>query len=444
MSKYCVVLLLMLFFSVFGYAAVSSTDALNFVQKENHFLSGEESAEINPNVKISYNNADYWVVSVVVESSLNGLIAVKDELPVSIAAGEITQKELFKASYALRSVYSLKRNFSNQWLFNGAVSQGLSSTASVLDNKSTDLEIVKSGLSKYPVLQGEVDSLNQKLVEMKLEFSDAGKNVSETISFESGFFNSPNAGQLNALKKKYLDSLDLIVDLSGKKIAYDNLLNQLQQGIAQADLPVDSKTSLIGLSRSPNELEKISGWALSASNIRQEISNLFDSLPSKVENLYANLLTRIKRNGAYSAINGTDRDILGKGGSFVSVKELSEYVLAKENFSLWKNQAQAVKLKESWASAKNYFDSGKYDLAVEFAKKSKTFALAVYTGGFQAREPAGINNELLFDAAIGLIILLIVLVLIRKRRNLFSFFVKNPEEGDSKPQEVDLNAWKKL
>ncbi len=451
MSKcFLVLVFFLLFFGIVSYAAVSATEALNFVQKENYFLSPEESAEINPNVKISYSKANYWVVSVVVDSSLNGLIAVKDEKPIALASGDITQSELFKTAIVLRKVSDFKQRASSQWILNGATSKDLSRLGQLAGNESSDLAIVRGELNQFVSLQDGVDKLNNDLFAIKVELDDASKKVSDAISFESSFFNSPNAEKLNDLKSKYFDALDVLVDLDVKVIDYKNSVVELQQGIAKTSLATENKQMLVALLMLPDGFDSLSGLSSNASSIRQEISaNLFDSLSSQVNNFLSDLSTRLKKNTAYGLMNSSDKDIVSaaenNGEQFSSLKDLADYILGKDTFDLWKNRQQLIKLSESWNNAKRYFNSGSYDLAIDSAKQSKLAASAVYKDGFLETEQPGINNELLINAAIFLVVVLFVLIAFRKRKKLFSFFIKNPEEGNSaESDEVDIHGWKKF
>lgn len=445
MFRFFTALIGLVFFTTFAYAVVSSSEAVAFVQNGNHFLTGDESAELFPDAKISFNKANYWVVSIVVDSSLNGLIALSDSKPIALAKGDITLGKLFETAYALRSIDSLKRKISGQWVFSGSIKQDLARLSQLMGSESSDLEIVKTDLKDFPELQSQVDELNQQAVALRIELESTSNLVGGVNNSEQGFFDTPSVEELPALKGKYFDSLDLFIDLDSKRIEYNSAVTKLTQGINRTSLAPEVKLVLDDLASPSSELSKIGNWSSSAGNVEQKLSELFDSLPSKTSGFVENFKIRIKRNNAFNSMNGADNEIIEltkNSGQFSSVNDLQSYISGKDVVELWQKQEDVAKLRENWRNAQTAFSSAKYDLATDSAKKAKANALNVYKAGFIAAPSEQVNNELLVNAAIALIALLIVLVVARKRKKLFSFFVKNSEE-EQRSSEVDFSPWNK-
>src|SRR3989344_6827160 len=102
-----IALIIAILLSIHFALAISSSEALSFIQQESHFLKENESVEIFPDAFISLQGKDYFVATIVSNDAVKGFIAVEKEKK-SIVSQNALNRELFRAGFISRSIAEYK------------------------------------------------------------------------------------------------------------------------------------------------------------------------------------------------------------------------------------------------------------------------------------------------------------------------------------------------
>ncbi len=425
--------------------AVGSAEAINFVEKTTHLISGDELAEIFPVVRISHNRQDYWVVSIVSNESIAGFAPVLDASKIKLAEGKLARSRLIKTAHYMRLYSSLRDDFSKQgtWVFNNLDVEFFNSLSNELKNERFDLTTIKSELGGYSSLQAMSEDLKGQLSVMYPFVAGIADEMNEFKAAEAKFFSDPDTNSLN----DFVDSLDTVFasmkSFEAKRSDYLGDLDELKQGIAQTDLSIESKRSLNALANVQQKMMEVSSRLNNAVNLQEKTDEAFTNVLNQNSELLQGLEVREKRSIAWLEIYGFDEEILEETSkknlnNVDSLSELVEIVLSEQYLYQWKEQKEVLLLQESWSKAIAYYENGSFDSAESFAKASKKHAVKILKADLAEQEPM-VNTDLLVTGAV-LLIIAIIIIYALKNRDKLSSLVSAPEQEE---EEVSLYEWEK-
>jgi hypothetical protein len=434
-------LLLALLVLLGGCFAVSGAEAVNFVEKTNHFLFEGEYAEIYPVVRISHNGQKYWVVSVLSGGSITGFIPVEDSKEMRLPEGKLARKRLVKTAHYLRLYDKLKGDFSRQgaWVLKNTDIDFFNALANELKSERVDLTTIGSELGGYSSLQIMVAGLREQLDSLRSLAEETAAKMGEFKGLESDFFSKPDTNSLD----DFVGALDAVFrsveSFDSARAAYLADLDELKQGIAQTELGVESKRSLNALASVPLKMIEASSRITNALNLQEKTDEAYSTAMNQSDDFVQNLAVREKRSTAWLAIYGFDNDIIEavKLQGVNSLQSLVELILDESYLYQWREQNTVSMLQESWSKTTAYFDNGSFDSAKQFAEKSKKQALKIFKGGFAEPEKP-INTDLLISGVVLLIVVLFILYAVRNREKLSSLIIQPESE-----EEVPIHEWEK-
>ena len=409
-------------------ALLSGQDAIDFVSKTNSLLLGNEIVEILPNVKITHESKAYWLVGIISGDSLTGFVPVSVESP-EIPKGNTVRKELVETAYYLRSHSRIKGLALQQdlWIFSSLNSKRMNELATQLQSESSlDLTTVGSELQDFPELLNTLEKIRSDIEIIQPKAQALSSDILDAVAFENAFYNNPDTATLDTLKEKFSAIFSQIKALESDKTTYILDIDELVQGIAQTNLPIETKKSLGALANPPSrEINYLSSLANSSTTLEEQLLQAFDDALSRSQTLVENLETRIRRNTAYLILYGQDTEIIDNTNQS-TLYSLVNMILSDDYSSYWKNQEEKVFLSDNWQKAEAYFENGSFETAITFAEKSKDNALAVYSEGLEEPEPM-LDTDFLITMAVLIIILLIILYIIKNREKLTSLVSDNEE-----------------
>ncbi len=409
--------------------SISSQEALDFVSKQNKFLYDNESVELFPNVKISHKADRFFVVSVLSGESLVGLIPVSDDSPTVIPKSIVERRQLIKTAYVMRFFQQLKENSSQQgsWLFDAVNVEFFSDLSEELKKEKNQLTTVGMELSAYPSLQQDIENLKEQLDAMEPAAASTSALIGSAVSFETDFVAGPDTNRLNKFQLKFRDVFDSIAGLDSLRADYLADLDQLMQGIALTDLPIETKQSLNNAATVPAELQQFRLKADNATALNERFEQIFLNAQTSLDNMLEGLTARENRNNAFQNLYGPDDELLQKTGQ-QSLEQLVQFILLDEYVFRWKAQGGVGDMRTNWSKAETFYNNGSFAEAEEYAEKAKRDALRVYEAGLE--EGNGLNTDLLFTGIVLLIAALIALVAVKNRKKLLSLVSSKVEEEE--------------
>ena len=425
--------------------AVGSAEAINFVENTTHLISGDESAEIFPVVRISHSGQNYWVVSIVSNESIAGFAPVLDAAEMEIADGKLARSRLIKTAHYMRLYSSLKDDFSKQgtWVFNNLDVEFFNSFSNELKNEKVDLTTIESELGGYANLQLMAEGLRGQLNVLYPFVSGIADEMNDLKTVEAKFFSDPDTNSLN----DFVDALDTVFasmkSFEAKRADYLGDLDEMKQGIAQTELSVESKRSLNTLANVPQKMMEVSSRLNNAVNLQEKTDEAFVNVLNQNSEFVQDLEVRENRSTAWLKIYGFDEEILEETSkknlnNVDSLNKLVEIVLSEQYLYQWKEQKEVLLLQEKWSKAIAYYKNGSFDSAESFAKDSKKHAVKIFKTDLIEQEPV-VNTDLLVTGAVLLIIAVIIIYALKNRDKLSSLVsAPKPEE-----EEVPLYEWEK-
>jgi hypothetical protein len=407
--------------------AASSQEAIDFVSKQNNFLTENEIAGIYPVVKISFQTKSFFVVTVLSsDNSLAGFIPVADATPMQLPDSLVARKELIKTAYVLRSEQKLKEN---RLIFDIDNQKFFLELADELQNETVDLTTIKTELVQYPLIQQDLDKLKEQLDAMRLIASETSNAIAVAIGFETEFTAKPDTARLSALQSKFKDSFDLIAESDALRSIYLADLDKAKQKIALTDLPIDTKRSLNSLADVPEKLgtPKFEPQVTFATDLNKQFNQIFSKAdtPSFITGLTDDLATREKRNSAFQVLYGQSDDLMKKTGQ-QTLSNLVDFILQEDYVFKWIKQGSVTEMQSNWAKAETFYSNGSFEDAERYAGTAKEDAIRVYEGGME--DDGGFDTDLIFTGIILLIIALIVLFILKNRKKLFKLVAAKQEQ----------------
>ena len=139
---------------------------------------------------------------------------------------------------------------------------------------------------------------------------------------------------------------------------------------------------------------------------------------------------RVLKDEVYNLLYG-DNGKISEDTPFSTLSEARGSILSADNRALWNNQAKANQLEQDYSRALRYYEERNFGSARESALTAIDDAVAVYKGGTKpAVLPPSVSQDLLFQVAGVLVILLALLYAFNNRGKIKGLVSKAPEEVD--------------
>ncbi len=395
--------------------ALSPDEAIVFVSSTNNFLLSEEQAGIQePRVMIKHASADYWVVAVLKDTTVNLYIPINNELE-EIEQGDVTLRKLLETNIVVTKITQLKNSsYGLNWPLSyttRSTFDGLNSDFSKMISRVTIVEtkmdeIATSDSVKLGLLAGDVKDEIEQISSLSNAIAE---NIDVARVFEEKYLLAPDTNQTSKYKK-YLD--DYFDSVEEYKLRYDELesnLNELKQGIASLStttLTQTDKEGLINYLSLPTTTGKLPSFFSQTNQIKTAIDSVFSSSNS-LESIVLNLNTRVTRNLTWKQIYGNNTKINKLNSSIFSISEASEIILNEENVNYWIDQENVALLKINWNQTKTRYENQEYDKAQSYAKKAEDNILPILEKGFP--ETVDNSQDLIIQIIAVLIIALIII-----------------------------------
>ena len=411
-----IALIIAILLSIHFALAISSSEALSFIQQESHFLKENESVEIFPDAFVSLQGKDYFVATIVSNDAVKGFIAVEKEKK-SIVSQNALNRELFRAGFISRSIAEYKDDLGKRginWFFSSSNATFAGSLSRFLSDEKFELATIRNEMTGSAL--STIDSMNGLLEEMSSQADELKNSLNEAVEFESSFLIQPDANNSDKLKENYWKVFDSVAGLEENAISYDASVSKLKQFISQSELDVATKQNLISLANPPEGFYTIGSWSLQSADLRQGIDSFYSQANVNISSWLDNLQSRIKMNNSWILLYGEDKDLLEKtGNNFSSLKQAYDYIFSEQYRDFWKRQDRLQELNSNWSKAVNNYNSGAFDSVSGFALKAKQDVVAIYSDGLVQS-----GNDFTFiaiEVVIALIIIWLIISLMRRRKN---------------------------
>ncbi len=423
-----------------GFAA-TSTDALDFVGRQNYFLEEGEQYELNPNTLISYAEKDYWVVSVFSGDIVTFLVPVENTKELALAKGSITRRKLVETTYSLQLLDKISNTFANQgkWPFTQNNSSFFTSLSLYFQDKKGKIEIVRSDLTAYPEIQAMFPSISSELDSLSAASMELSAVYSEIAAENAGVLESPDVNNVNSLFDSYATGLDRTFLLYSSFTQLSSWINDVTNVIARTDLDSATKLQMNRTISVSDNFAFVSSLNQSAVQLDSSLNQIKSKASKDTDTFLDVFSSREKKNEIAHFLFYPRQEIYDKtDGQFDSLHLLVANILDESVSAYWKDQESLAELGDNWRNATRLYSEAKYELAMDYGNKASKNALAVYSAGFQDYEGNSINEALLVTGLAFLIIILIIIYAVRNRDKIFSV-TKGGEEED-----VEIDAFSKI
>lgn len=388
--------------------AISANSAVNYVSIQNHFLYADEKYE-QPNVKVKYNNALYWVIPVTMNDELSTLFAI-DEAKGELSRDRGANRLIFRTSALLRNYNLTKKEISdrkNVWLVTTEYSKKFGSLATMLQDETSDLTIIKTTINRSAVSQ-DISAMSSKLVSMGILCTGISRAIDEALAFESEFSSEADSAKYEELKNRLGNVFSRVSDLDEIAISYREDISKLKQVISSEEsLSPDNKSLLINTANAPAEFDGIGSYATTAVQLQSSIESIYSNIQRNVDSYLNEFEDRIKRNDSYAILYEENAGLKGKTGYLTSLDNARIYILDKDRVEGWQEKEAVSLLSSYWGLAKDYFDKRNYGKAKEYGEKAIKEAIIVYEGGLANSESQPLLST---DTIIKIVIVLVVLL----------------------------------
>ncbi|MBI4043379.1 MAG: hypothetical protein HY393_01060 [Candidatus Diapherotrites archaeon] len=420
--------------------ALLPNGAEQFVANSN-MLEGEERAHVFNNLLVSSSDGKYWVVNIQRGLEVYALIPIKDGPIPSVSLKQNVNKPLLEASYAVQGLADQKSASSSAglgWLVSLVNSQKFQQLSTILEKESFDLDLIYNEAGVEAEVKSKASALKWSLQGMSLDFASLAEKVKALSAAELQLLNVEiKSKDALDLGDAYESVFDLVEGVNGKVLEYDSEISVLKNLISKSELDVEQKSYLIQLADPLGSSDTLSSafapFSGMASDNRQRLDTVFQSLPGKVSVFLGRLNEKWDRAQAYTALYGDDNSLKDKT-PYVSLQDAVGDILSEAKEGQWKNQGAVNELAENWDRAQKLFNGKKFSEAKLFAEKAKASVLLVVRDGVQAIEtPDGFPNvpELAVQVLVGLIVLAILGILFSNRKKIAGFFVQSPRETEN-------------
>lgn len=434
---------LLFFGSVF--AAISASEAVDFVETENNFLKENDRVE-SPNVLIRHDSKKYWVVPLLAGEGVATFFPVlfADK---SLSNNKAVNSQLFSTGMFLRDYLVYRNTIAQQnkrWFMGRDSELIIGELANNLQSEVFELNIIKARLS-VPISVSGISEMQESLSRMASLSSDLSNKISVAIDAEASFTVEPDTSDLESIQKSFNDAFSVLFELEAEARDYDGLVSNLQGVIANDDaLSVSEKNQFVALAEAPSALftigsASIGNWVIAVQETSQRISQILTNAKSKVflDSAQLELEKRVKRSLAFSAIYSFDKDFSEKT-DYPSLKVALDDLQSPANKDYWENQGQLQLAIEQFVNAVNFLNGEEFESSLIATQKSKRAVELVVLDGFFEAEPASFDTTALISVFVIVLLLVIVLYFLRNRQKIVGAVFSQPGE-----EEVDVYGWQK-
>ena len=405
--------------------AISANSAANYVSIQNHFLYAGEEYE-QPNVKVKYSNTLYWVIPVTMNDELSTFFAM-DEAKGELSMDKGANRLIFRASALLRNYNLTKKEISdrkNVWLITTEYSKKFGSLATMLQDETSDLTIIRTTINKSAVSQ-DISEMSSKLVSMGILCTGISRAIDEAIAFEAEFSTEADSAKYEGLKDRLGNVFSMVSDLDDIAISYREDASKLKQTISSEEsLPPDNKSLLISTATPPAEFGEIGSYATNSAQLQSSMESIYSNIQKNMDSYLNEFDERIKRNESYNLLYEENAGLKAKtDGYLASLDQARVYILDKENVEGWQDKEAVSLLSSYWGLAKDYFDKRDYAKAKDYGEKAIKEAITVYEGGIANAESQPLfSNDTIIKIVVVLAALLIGLFAWNSRGKIMSSF----------------------
>jgi hypothetical protein len=418
--------------------AMSPNEATTFVSNTNNYLLDNEVADIlQPQVMVSYNKTNYWIVV----GATGGITSIY--LPVSIkrtevASGAIEIRELIKTGIVLSRAYQLKSQYTvSDWPFSHPTKTTFYDLENSFNNlipSVTTIATTMESVSGAESLEQQAVQIKNSLEKISAESKIVAENISDGIEFEREYFTNPDTNETRLYETQFENFFS---DIESYKEEYNELkskMDLLKQDIATFEIGIDAseKEFYFKVLQMPAETISLSSLFSRTDQTKTLIEEIFNS-SKNIENLVLNLETREMRNDAWKTLYGADNEITSLNPNFNSVAEAAEAILAEENVDYWKNQDSVSALQINWGQAKTKYNNAIYEKAVSFGKDAKKNVKNILKDGVADQEDN--SGEIITQIMIVLAVILVAVFILEKfvlnkRKEKMDYEEENDYEND--------------
>ena len=419
-------------------AFISTDDALRIVSVENSFIREGELTEFNPNVTISFNEKEYWVIGIFKGTTQAGFVAVLDaEIPL-IPEEKSINRNLFNVSFVLGNFLKTKKRLTDQaqWFFTEKNADDFRTLGRFLQNEKTDLELIKGEVSEKAILN-EIAEMRNSLDFLISQSDEISADITRIINFETSFQNNPSGEELTEFISNFtLDDKETssvlfkLNKLKEEAIEYDAKVTKLQSLISNTDLDSSKKSQFIAFARAPQQLYALSSYSNVASNNKQSLDSIFNSVDTQVTTFLSNLDTRFEMNNAGKLLFKENESISKASGSenIASLEQAFQDIIETDKQKYWTDQENVSVLELNFNKAKLDFDRGNFSSSIVFSNQAIDSARKVYSKGLEIPEQEDLLTPLLQNITIALIALLVLLFLYNNRGRIKGLISRKKEE----------------
>lgn len=414
---------LALLFATMQNAFAIEYDPIQFITKQTYMLRENETAD--KFIVISYENTPYYVVQINANDAVVGYIAL-EKFNKKVVEEKIKSKLLFQTAEFIARYTDFKKevNDNPSYIWFILKYNDVPTIKQKLENEKLELSLIAQTLSNYDGIS-KANALSSMLDVIIAELSQLHEKMLDTVSFESQFLKEPVAGEEGQLKEKLLDSYETLEAIFKDKQDYESLLLQLKIDIANdPELDRDTKKQLNETADLPDEAKEIDKWYTSATNMqfKENLESIYLDSSDKSTSYAEQVTLRLKRDECYRFIYEENTELEKKtNNELMSLDGAYRLIVDESNYDRWKERTALKELKTSWAKMLSNLEKEDYDGALENAKIAMNKAIEVYNGGF-FNEDGGteIDYNLIFQATIVIIVILMVIYAIRNRKKLVS------------------------
>ncbi len=423
-------LVIILLLATMENALAIEYDPIQFLTKQTYVL--RENETVKKFIVISYESKPYYVVQISANDAVVGYIAL-EKFNKKVVEEKVKSKVLFQTAEFIARYTDFKKevNDNPSYIWFILKYNDIPTIKQKLENEKLELSLIAQtvssheGVSKANALSSMLDVIISELDELHSKMLDA-------VSFESQFLKEPIAGEEIQLKEKLIDSYETLEGVFRDKQEYESLLLQLKIDIANdPELDRDTKKQLNETADLPDEAKEIDKWYTSATNMqfKENLESIYLDASDKSTSYAEQVASRLKRDSCYRFIYEENTELEKKtNNELMTLKEAYTLIMDEKNYDKWKNRLALKELKTNWAKMLSNLEKEDYDTALKYARKALNNAIDVYKEGFFVDNgKTEINYELIFQAAIAIIVILMVIYAIRSRKKLVSLI---SGEGD--------------
>jgi len=425
------VLIILLFLATMENVLAIEYDPIQFLTKQTYML--RENETVKKFIVISYESKPYYVVQISANDVVVGYIAL-EKFNKKVVEEKVKSKVLFQTAEFISNYTDFKKevNSNPSYIWFILKYNDIPTIKQKLENEKLELSLIAQTVSSYEGVS-KANALSSMLDVIISELDELHSKMLDAVSFESQFLKEPIAGKEIQLKEKLIDSYESLERIFRDKQEYESLLLQLKIDIANdPELDRDTKKQLNETADLPDEAKEIDKWYTSATNMqfKENLESIYLDASDKSTSYAAHVALRLKRDSCYRFIYEENTELEKKtNNELMTLKEAYTLIMDEKNYDKWKNRLALKDLKTNWAKMLSNLEKEDYDTALKYAKKALNNAIDVYKEGFFVDNgKTEINYELIFQAAIAIIVILMVIYAIRSRKKLVSLISGEKDE----------------